>query len=119
MPEIRYVRKCYNYILNTKIKLSVNWALEIKRSLCENNCEYSWLAQSVENDTSFIQRLTEYIRRRHLEAWQTSLNSSTKLSLYRTSKTAYGHEHYLYTFLMCGNIDTLMHILDLYFMSWR
>jgi len=35
------------------------------------------------------------IRRRHLEAWQTSLNSSLKLSLYSTIKTAYGHEHYL------------------------
>jgi len=63
--------------------------------LCENNCEYSWLAQSVENDTSFIQMLKEYIRRRHLEAWQTSLNTSSKLSLYWTIKTAYGHEHYL------------------------
>ena len=86
MPESRYVRKCYNYLLNTKTKLSVNWALEIK---------YVWVAQNVENDNSFIKKFTEYIRRRHLEAWQTSLNSSSKLSLYRSIKTAYGHEHYL------------------------
>jgi len=105
-------------MLNTKIKLSVNWALEIKRSLCENNCEYSWLAQSVENDTSFIQRLTELIRRRHLEAWETSLNSSSKLSLYRTIKTAYGHENYLNIL----NVRKYRHAndsLDLDFMSWR
>ena len=30
MPESRYVRKCFNYLLNTKTKLSVNWALEKK-----------------------------------------------------------------------------------------
>ena len=88
MPESRYIRKCYNY-------LSVKWALEIKRILCKNKCEYTWLAQNVENDNSFIKKFTEYIRRRHLEAWQTWFNSSSKLSLYRAIKTAYGHEHYL------------------------
>ena len=50
---------------------------------------------NVENDNSFIKKLTKYIRRRHLEAWQTSLHSSSKLSFYRTIKTAYSHEHYL------------------------
>jgi len=95
MPESRYVRKCYKYLLNTKTKLSVNWALVIKSILFENNCEYVWVAQKVENDNSFIRKFTEYIRRRHLETWHISLNSVSKLSLYRSIKTAYGHEHYL------------------------
>ena len=56
---------------------------------------FAWLAQHVENDNSFIKKLTKYIRRSHLEVWQTSLHSSSKLSLYRTIKTAYSHEHYL------------------------
>jgi len=51
--------------------------IKIKRILCENNCKY---AQNVKNDNSFIKKFTEYIRRRHLEAWQPSLNSSSKHS---------------------------------------
>jgi len=81
--------------MHEKTKLPVNWALEIKRILCEHNFEYVWLAQNVEKDNSFIKKFTEYIRRRHLEAWQTSCNSSSKLNLYRSIKSAYGHEHYL------------------------
>jgi len=120
MPESRYVRKCYNYLLNTKTKLSVNWALKIKRILCENNCEYVWLVPNVENDNSFIKKFTEYIRRRHLAARQTSLNSSSKLSLCMSIKTAYGHEHYVNILNVRKYRHAYaMHSLDLDFMSWR
>jgi len=47
-------------MLNTKTKLSVNWALDIKRILRENNFEYAWLAQNFENDNSFIKKLIKY-----------------------------------------------------------
>ena len=45
--RLRSVRKCYNYMLNTKTKLSVNWGLEIKRISCKDNCEFAWLAKHV------------------------------------------------------------------------
>jgi len=36
-PEPRYERKCNNCMLNTKTKLAVNWAFEIKRIVFEKN----------------------------------------------------------------------------------
>ena len=63
------------------IYIAIVIVIKIKRILCENICKYALLAQNVDNENNFIKKFTEYIMRRHLEAWQSSLNSSSKQNL--------------------------------------
>ena len=53
-------------------------------------CPYAWLAQNVENDNSFIKKITENIRRHYLEAWQTYIFKTTsKMCGYTQCRHAY------------------------------
>ena len=95
MPDTRYVKKCYNFLLNTNINLFFNWANEIKDLLSKNGFQYIWMNQHVSNPLKFINEFRERAKSQYLQNWWSIVHTSPKLELYKHIKSQYEHEAYL------------------------
>jgi hypothetical protein len=95
MPDSRYVRKCYDYLVDTKVHLAVNWATEIKRLLHENVFGYVWNNGHVPHLSTFLNKFTIRLRDQYIQSWRETINHSPKLSVYKHIKSSYSHERYL------------------------
>jgi len=72
------------------------WACRVKNVLCEHGLESFWMAQSVQDESSFLCRLRECLIQRFKDAWFRQIESSERYAFYKEIKTFWGRESYLY-----------------------
>ena len=72
-----------------------NWAREIEHLLCQHGFAYAWFNQGVENEKLFLTLFSQRLKDNYLQHWYSSVETCSKLKIYRYIKTSYEKERYI------------------------
>jgi hypothetical protein len=95
MTSERYVKKCYLMMVNDDINGKTNWVTKLKHILQRNGFGNVWENQGVGNELYFIKIFIQRLKDQHLQDWNQTVTSSSKLSTYVKFKHCFVYERYL------------------------
>ena len=95
MPKSRFVRKCYDMMLDDDSLGFTNWVTGIRLCLQENGFGYIWQNQSVILERSFLAQFENRLKDCFLQEWRATVNSNSKLCFYSVYKSEFNYEKYL------------------------
>ena len=95
MDNSRYPKRCYNYLKLLSDAGRISWASELKKLLCKYGFDELWESPSgcVEN---FISLFEDRVKEEYVKQWQAEIGESNKLTVYRSFKTNFLCESYLF-----------------------
>jgi hypothetical protein len=95
MSENRIVKKCYKMMLNDDYYGHVNWVTSVKKCLQNYGFSYVWYDQDVQYENYFLRNFETRLKDTSLQEWNESLNTNSKLQLYKTFKREFIFERYI------------------------
>ena len=95
MPQSRFVKSCYDMMLNDDVNGRTNWATSIRLILQRNGFGIVWQNQMVASEPLFLKLFVNRLKDCFLQEWNTSINSNPKLDSYHMYKNEFSYEKYL------------------------
>ena len=76
MPQTRFVRKCYDMMLNDDTNGHTNWVTSVKVCLQRTGFGYVWPNQTVISEHIFLKHFVNKLKACYLQTWNTSITSN-------------------------------------------
>eukprot|EP00745_Piridium_sociabile_P037736 TRINITY_DN6881_c0_g1_i1.p1 TRINITY_DN6881_c0_g1~~TRINITY_DN6881_c0_g1_i1.p1 ORF type:complete len:302 (+),score=4.84 TRINITY_DN6881_c0_g1_i1:89-907(+) len=96
MDNDRLPFKAYKMLLGLESRGKKSWVSCIRDFLFQNGFGFVWINQGVENVNVFLKELRQRLVDNRWQGWDENIQSSCRYSFYRTFKTNYDCEAYLY-----------------------